>query len=127
MSGAPVLLVAYDAECGPCRRLVDWAGARDRHGRLVFFPLQNPELVRLAPELAGRDLHGDVHGLELGAGRVWSGADLLPRILDRLPGWAWAGLALRLPGVGAMAARSWRRRIDRQRTVQGRQPFQDRF
>jgi len=121
------LLVAYDAECGPLCRLVDWAGARDRHGRLVFFPLQNPELVKLAPELAGRALHGEVHGLDLADRRIRSGPELLPALLGRLPGWSWVAPLLRLPGPSQLLAWAWRRRLDPHRLRRGRQPFQDRF
>lgn len=122
-----LLLVAYDAECPPCCRRADWIRARDRRGRVVFFPLQNPELVRLAPELAGLDLHGEVHGLDLDRRTVYRGADLLAEALLRLPGWSWAGRLLRLPGLRQAAEGSWRRRTARGRELRGRQPFQDRF
>jgi len=58
------LLLAYDAECPLCRRLVDWVQRRDRWGLIIPFPLQNPELVRMAPELAGRPLQAALHGLD---------------------------------------------------------------
>ncbi len=121
------LLVAYDAECGPCCRLADWIRSRDRWGLVVFFPLQNPELVRLAPELAGRDLHGEVHGLVLEGRQVRSGPDLLPLALARLPRWRLAAFLLRLPGPRQLAAWLWWRRIGRRRDLHGKQPFQDRF
>jgi predicted DCC family thiol-disulfide oxidoreductase YuxK len=121
------LLIAYDAECSPCCRLVNWIGVRDRWGLVVFFPLQNPELVRMAPELAGRPLHGEVHGMDLGRREIWSGPALLPRILSRLPWWRWVAPALRLPGLRHAAAWVWTRRVDQRRAVHGRQPFQDRF
>jgi predicted DCC family thiol-disulfide oxidoreductase YuxK len=124
---ATSLLIAYDAECSPCCRLVDWVGARDRWGRVVFFPLQNPELVRLAPELAGRPLHGEVHGIDLGRRETWSGPALLPEILGRLPRWRWLAPALHLPGLRQLAAWRWNRRLDQRRARHGRQPFQDRF
>jgi len=121
------LLIAYDAECSSCCRLMDWAGARDRRGLLVFFPLQNPELVKLAPELAGRALHGEIHGLDLGRRDTWSGFELLTQILRRLPGWRWLAPFLRLPLVRQVAAFVWNRRVEQRRSRQGRQPFQDRF
>jgi predicted DCC family thiol-disulfide oxidoreductase YuxK len=121
------LLIAYDAECRPCCQLVDWIRARDRWGLVVFFPLQNPELVKLAPELAGRALHGEVHGMDLGQRAIWSGPALLPQVLGRLPGWRWLAPLLRLPFLRQLVARAWARRVDQRRTRQGRQPFQDRF
>jgi hypothetical protein len=54
LSGPPApYLLAYDAEDSGCRRLVDWIQRRDSSGLVVSFPLQNPELVHVAPELAG--------------------------------------------------------------------------
>jgi hypothetical protein len=94
---------------------------------VVFFPLQNPELVRLAPELAGRPLHGEVHGIDLGRRETWSGPALLPEILGRLPRWRWLAPALHLPGLRQLAAWRWNRRLDQRRARHGRQPFQDRF
>lgn len=127
MPRASSLLIAYDAECGPCRRLVDWIGARDRQGLMAFFPLQNPELVRMAPEFAGRPLHGEVHGMDLASRETWSGAALLPRILARLPRWCWLAPLLRLPGLRQALAWGWNRRMQRGLAIRGRQPFQDRF
>lgn len=121
------LLIAYDAESSSCCRLVDWIGARDRWGLMVFFPLQNPELVKLAPELAGRPLHGEVHGIDTARREIWSGAALLPRILGRLPRWRWVAPLLLLPGLRQLATWAWNRRVDRGRSIRGRQPFQDRF
>lgn len=127
MSKPSSLLIAYDAECNPCCRLVDWVGARDRWGLVVCFPLQNPELVKLAPELAGRALHGEVHGMDLALRLTWSGPELLPRILARLPGWRWLAPTLRVPGLRQLCAWAWNRRLDQRRSRHGRQPFQDRF
>jgi predicted DCC family thiol-disulfide oxidoreductase YuxK len=123
----PVLILAYDAECSVCCRMMDRLRARDRHGRLVFFPLQSRELVAIAPELAGRDLHGEIHGLEEGTRRVWQGADLLPHVLARLPGWKLLAPLLRLHGLRHAIAATYRWRAARRFRKYGRQPFQDRF
>lgn len=86
------LLLAYDGECSLCVKRADWIQARDRTGLLVLFPLQHPELVRMAPELAGQALHGELHGLDLSSRQVFRGPQLLPEILSRLsfpwPLWA---------------------------------------
>lgn len=121
------LILAYDAECSFCCRLMDRLRARDRHGLLVFFPLQSKELVMVAPELAGRDLHGDIHGLEEGTRRVWKGAGLLPEVWSRLPGWKLLAPLLRLPIVQPASILWWRWRVARRMQVMGRQPYQDRF
>ncbi len=98
------LLVAYDAECSHCRKKADWVRERDRDGRIEVFPLQHPDLARIAPELAGRFLHGELHGLDLATRRVFRGAELLPELLSRLPRWKLVAPLLRLPGLARFAA-----------------------
>ncbi len=98
------LLLAYDAECSRCCQRAQALQARDARGLLILFPLQHPELVRMAPELAGRRLHGELHGLDLETREVWSGADLLPELAARLPGWRWAAPILRIPGLARAVA-----------------------
>ena len=119
------LLIAYDPDCSLCFRMALWLARRDRRGLLLVAPLRDPEVLALAPELAGRDLRREIHGLDLGTRRIWVGADLLPPIARRLPAWAWAAPLLRLPGVTGLVRRlyllwsAWRFR----RT--GRLPFRD--
>lgn len=90
---------------------------RDCWGLLVAFPLQTRELVRIAPELAGRELAGTVHGLEMDTRRVLGGADLVPAVMRRLPRWCWLSAVLRLAPLRAllagMMARAERRRLER--------------
>ncbi len=107
--------------------MMDRLRARDREGLLVFFPLQSRELVAIAPELAGRDLHGDIHGLEEGSRRVWKGADLLTHVLARLPRWRLVAPLLRLPGLSHLVAGIYTWRAARRFRKYGKQPFQDRF
>lgn len=126
MAKSPLIL-AYDAECSLCCRTMDWLRARDRDGLLVFFPLQGRELVLVAPELAGRDLHGEVHGLDERSRQVWSGGALLPHVLGRLPRWRWVAPLLRIPLVRELSLWIWRRRSERRFRKYGKQPFQDRF
>jgi predicted DCC family thiol-disulfide oxidoreductase YuxK len=101
------LLLAYDAECSLCRTLVGWVQARDRGGLVIPFPLQNPELVRMAPELAGRELGEALHALDTGSRRVFRGGDCLAPLLARLRGWNLLAPLLRLPGVRALARRAY--------------------
>lgn len=121
------LILAYDAECSLCCRMMDRLRERDRGGLLVFFPLQGKDLALFAPELAGRDLHGEIHGLEEGSRRVWSGAALLPHVLGRLPRLRWLAPLLRVPGISHFVAWIWRRRVERRFRISGKQPFSDRF
>jgi hypothetical protein len=76
---------------------------RDRWGLLVGFPIQNPELIRMAPELAGLPLLEQIHGLDVGTRRVWEGAKLFPEILRRLPKYRWIAWVFTLPGMSQLA------------------------
>ena len=98
---APYLL-AYDAEDGGCRRLVDWIQRRDSSGLVVSFPFQNAELVHVAPELAGLTQAGQVHGCDTRTRILRSGARMLPSLLSRLPGWGWLAPLAGIPGVSSL-------------------------
>ena len=123
MAHPGILLLAYDGECSLCRRWVDWVQARDRWGLVVAFPLQNPELSRMAPELAGRPLHLEIHALDLADRRVFAGAEVLPKVLARLPRWRLGAPILSLPGVSALARRIYVRIAARRYRRTGRAPF----
>lgn len=98
------LLVAYDGECHTCRKKADWVLARDAWGLIEVFPLQHPDLVQIAPELAGRPLLGELHGMDLRTRAVFRGPTLLPELLSRLPRWRMVSPVLRLPGLARFAA-----------------------
>jgi len=118
------LLLAYDAECPLCRRLVDWVQRRDRWGLIIPFPLQNPELVRMAPELAGRPLQEALHGLDTGTRQVRAGGDLLPWVARRLPWWRFWAPILRLPGLARLLSGCYRFLSTRRYRPIGRRPFE---
>ena len=119
------LLIAYDPDCSLCFRMALWLARRDRRGLLLVAPLRDPEVLALAPELAGRDLSREIHGVDLGTRRIWVGADLLGPIARRLPSWAWSAPLLRIPGMTGLVRRiylawsAWRFRRA------GRLPFRD--
>jgi hypothetical protein len=101
---APYLLI-YDAEDPGCRRLIDWVQKRDETGLVVSFPHQNPQLLHVAPELAGLALAGAVHGFDTRDRRVQHGARLLPGLFRRIPGLRWLALAASLPAVSGLVYR----------------------
>ncbi len=117
------LLLAYDPACIRCCRLALGLARRDRQGLLLIVSLRDPNLLALAPELAGKPLEKEVHGLDLATREVCAGPDLLRPIARRLPAWWWLSLLLGIPGVPTLANRislrwsAWRFR----RT--GRLPF----
>jgi len=96
---------------------------RDRWGLVIAFPLQDPELLRVAPELAGRPLEQALHGLETATRQVFAGAELLPPVLARLPGWRWLAPLFRAPGVAGLAQRLYLRMAARRCRSTGRAPI----
>lgn len=117
------LILAYDPACTLCCRMALWLARRDRQGRLLILSVRDPELLNLAPELGGKPVEREIHGLDMATREVRAGADLLRPIARRLPGWRWASPLLAIPGLTGLANRvylkwaAWRFR----RT--GRQPF----
>ena len=105
----PPYLLAYDAEYPGCRAMVDWVQRRDRRGLVVSFPFQNPELVHVAPELAGLPLIGQVVGYDTRTRRVDRGARILPNLFRRLPGLAWLAPFSAIPPLSSMIC-AWLRR-----------------
>ncbi|MFM8233488.1 MAG: DCC1-like thiol-disulfide oxidoreductase family protein [Holophagaceae bacterium] len=94
-----MLLIAYDGECSLCIRRADWLKRQDTQARLMLFPLQHPELVRMAPELAGRSLHGQIHGIDLTTREVFAAGELLDPLLTSLPRWRWLRPLMMFPGL----------------------------
>ena len=97
-----ILILVYDAEEPRARRLVDWISRRDRDGRVVTFPFQNGQVVLMAPELAGLDFRGRIHTLDTATREVQGGPGILPGVLARLPGWAWAQPLARTPWLARL-------------------------
>ena len=104
---ATPLLLAYDPACTRCCRLALGLARHDRLGLLLILSVRDPDLLALAPELAGRPVEKEVHGLDLGSREVRAGADLLRPIARRLPGWWWLCLLFGLPGFPALAHRTF--------------------
>ena len=96
------LLLAYDPACLRCCRLALGLARRDRRGLLLILSVGDPDLLALAPELAGKPLEKEIHGLDLGTREVSAGADLLRPIARRLPAWWWLSLPLGIPGIPAL-------------------------
>jgi len=103
-----LLLVAYDAECPHCRSVVDWAGARDGRGLIVSFPTQNPELLRMAPELGGLPLAETIYGVDTFTRQVFSAGGLWLQMALRLPGWWILARIFSLPGFCNLAKFAYR-------------------
>jgi len=120
---AAPLVLAYDPACTLCCRMALWLARRDIQGLLLILPVRDPELLRLAPELGGRPVEKEIHGLDLATREVWAGADLLRPIARRLPGWRWLAPALALPGLTGVLNRIYLRWAAWRFRRTGRQPF----
>jgi predicted DCC family thiol-disulfide oxidoreductase YuxK len=97
------LLLAYDPACLRCCRLALGLARRDQRGLLLILSVRDPDLLAMAPELAGKLLEKEIHGLDLGTREVRAGADLLRPIARRLPAWWWLSLLLGIPGIPMLA------------------------
>ncbi len=100
-----------------------WLARRDRQGLLYIVSLRDPDLLAWAPELAGRPLEKEIHGLDLGTREVRAGADLLRPIIRRLPGWGWLSPLLGIPGLPALLNRGYLRWSAWRFRRTGRQPW----
>jgi len=103
--------------------MVDWVQRRDRWGLVVPFPFQNGELLQVAPELAGRPLHLEIHGVDSALRRVYAGAELLPQVLRRLPRWRLFAPLLGIPGAARLSQRAYLWIAARRYRYSGRTPF----
>ena len=120
---ATPLLIAYDPACLLCCRMALWLARKDRQGLLLILSVRDPELLAMAPELGGRPVEKEIHGLDLGTREVNAGANLLRPIAQRLPGWGWAGPLLALPGLPGLLNRIYLRWATWRFRRTGRQPF----
>lgn len=93
-----LLLIAYDAERPADRQWVDRLQRWDRRGVLIAFPIQNAELLHLAPELAGLSLHTALHAVDCAARAVYVGREVRAEAYRRLG--FWKALLFRISDLG---------------------------
>ena len=84
-----------------------------RHGALETLPCQHEDRARRFPEISREQCLAAMQ-LVTQDGRVYSGEQALPPLMDLMTGWRWLARILRLPGirpahVGHMLARLARR------------------
>src|SRR5438046_10509752 len=95
----------YDGECGFCQRSVDLLRRWDRERRIALVPFQDRARVA-AFNIPLPALAAAMHlVLPPPDGRVLSGADAVPELLQRLPGKGWLAGGFRLPGVRPIGRR----------------------
>lgn len=98
----------YDGECPFCRRAAAWAMKHARHGALETLPCQHEDRARRFPEISREQCLAAMQ-LVTQDGRVYSGEQALPPLMDLMKGWRWMARILRLPGIrhASPAAYRW--------------------
>src|SRR6266704_3243962 len=95
----------YDGECGFCQRSVDLLRRWDRERRIALVPFQDRARVA-AFHIPLPALAAAMHlVLPPPDGRVLSGADAVPELLELLPGKRGLAWGFRVPGVARVARR----------------------
>lgn len=117
------LILAYDPACTLCCRMALWLARRDNQGLLLILAVRDPELLNLAPELGGKPVEREIHGLDMATREIRAGADLLRPIARRLPGWRWVSPLLAIPGLTGLLNRVYLKWAAWRFGRTGRQPF----
>jgi predicted DCC family thiol-disulfide oxidoreductase YuxK len=98
--------VIYDADCRFCETSRQWLARWDRRGRLHVLHYEQPEALRLQPDLEGI---GCLEAFRFvnEEGRVWEGERAAVEIVKRLPGGRSVAWLLSLPGIYWLTARGY--------------------
>lgn len=105
---APAVLV-YDGECAMCRASALWLMRRALNGgarTLELMPCRSPARRARFPQIDDAACMVAMQ-LVLPDGRIVSGADAVPEILERIPRWRWVRRLFDLPGARAFARRAY--------------------
>ncbi|HEY7364084.1 MAG TPA: DUF393 domain-containing protein [Methylomirabilota bacterium] len=104
--GAPAVLI-YDGDCAMCRSSALWL-MRRALGRgaeqLEILPCRSAARRARFPAIDEAACLAAMQ-LVLPDGRVVSGADAVPELLARMPGWRWLGRVFDVPGARPFARR----------------------
>ncbi len=103
---APAVLV-YDGECSVCRKTVEWIRARAPEDAFEFLSLHTGEVERRFPVLDRAACKRAAHMI-LPDGRILVGEQTAPAVFDRVPGYGWAAVLLRLPGMRGLSRTAYR-------------------
>jgi len=104
--GAPAVLI-YDDECAMCRGSALWLMRRalgSGADELEILPCRSPARRARFPAIDEAACLAAMQ-LVLPDGRVVSGADAVPELLARMPGWRWLARFFALPGIRPLARR----------------------
>ena len=98
----------YDGECPFCRRAADWAARHARKGAIETLPCQAEDREKRFPDIDREECMRAMQ-LVMPDGRVYSGEQALPPLMERMKGWRWVARVLRWPGIrhASPAAYRW--------------------
>jgi|LSQX01.1.fsa_nt_gb predicted DCC family thiol-disulfide oxidoreductase YuxK len=98
----------YDGDCPLCCRAAAWAEKHARRGALELLPCQDEDRARRFPAVTREQCLAAMQ-LVMADGRVYSGEEALPLLLDLMAGWHWLARILRFPGIrhASPAAYRW--------------------
>jgi len=102
----PAVLI-YDGECSVCRKTVEWIRMRAPESAFEFLSLHAEDLAQRFPGLDPAACKRAAH-LVLPDGRILVGEQTAPEVLDRIPGYGWAAVLLRLPGMRGLSRVAYR-------------------
>jgi hypothetical protein len=83
--------------------------SRDAGGLIVFFPIQNPELLRMAPELGGLPINETIFGVDSATRRIYSGGAMWLQMAQRLPRWSCLAHLLAALGLSDLTKAAYNR------------------
>jgi predicted DCC family thiol-disulfide oxidoreductase YuxK len=91
-------ILIYDGECKFCTASVHKLHRFDRHGRLAFISLHDPEVRARWPELSHDDLMQYMY-VVTPEGRKFHGAEAFKHLSTKLPMLYWMAPILHIPGL----------------------------
>lgn len=105
--GKALAVLIYDGECPMCRASALWLMRLALSGgALEILPCRSPVRRARFPQVS-EDACLAAMQLVLPDGRVLAGADAVPELLRRIPGWGWLATVFALPGVRPLARRAY--------------------
>jgi predicted DCC family thiol-disulfide oxidoreductase YuxK len=105
----PPAVLIYDGDCSMCRASALWLMRRALAGgasELELLPCRSTARRSRYPHITDEACLTAMQ-LALPDGRILSGADAVPEILDRIPRWRWLGRVFDLPGARPLARRAY--------------------
>ena len=92
----------YDNECPLCTRAAGWVAAHGTRDALDTLPCKSPARAERFPNISEQACM-EAMQLVLPDGRVYSGDQALPLLLNLIRGWRWLAALFRIPGVSLLS------------------------